>query len=493
MRFAQSDCGAYHSRMSAVTGAGRLARRPAAQIGGVILLLLAIKVFVGARTELDSVEAYHWLYAQHLALGYYDHPGMIGWMVWLSTAVFGDSPLGVRMVTFLSGALATGLVFLAGRRLYDERAGRLAALLFAVAFGTLKFGSMATPDAPLLLFWMATLWALAHALSNDSGAWWAAAGAFLGLAMLSKYHAVFLPAGVLLFLVLSPDHRSWLRRKEPYLAALIALVVFSPAIVWNAQNGWQSIAYQSGGRLSDLRGFVPRHVRDFVVSQLLLLTPLAAIWGWTAGMAALIGPKPWADRFLACVAMPILLFFLAVACVRSIRGHWMLAGGATLFLLVGAVVIRGRAVWRWLHYGAAGAVFCATVVGLTGFVFYDPAGLKGWRRLGSEASARRPDFIVAQDYHVAAQLAYNARPIPAVDFTAIGEGGKSFPTWWKGADFVGRDAIVVWKEKAYPAGLERARSCFAEIGEPVKVSVRRFGLEDEYFIFVRALSYRPPK
>src|SRR5262245_46775270 len=222
--------------------------RPAAHVVVFIGLVFALKVIFGAITELDSVEAYHWLYAQHPALGYYDHPGMIGWTIWLSTALFGDSPLGVRMLTFIGSAIATWFVFLSGRRLFDERAGRLAAGLFGVTFGTLKFGSMATPDAPLLLFWTGALWALSHALTAGRFRWWMASGAFLGLAMLSKYTAVLLPLGLLIFLVCDRTQRHWLRRKEPYLAAGLALVLFSPTIVWNAQNEWRSFEYQGVAR-----------------------------------------------------------------------------------------------------------------------------------------------------------------------------------------------------------------------------------------------------
>jgi glycosyltransferase involved in cell wall biosynthesis len=285
--------------------------RPAAQVVALIAFLFVLKVVGGALTELDSIEAYHWLYAQNPALGYYDHPAMIGWLVWLSTTIFGHSPLGVRMVTFIGSSLAIWLVFLTGRRLYDERAGRLAALLFGVAFGTLKFASMATPDAPLLWFWIATVWALGHAIAGDRPAWWLAAGLFLGCAMLSKYTAIFLPFGILLFLMGTREHSVWFRRKEPYLAALIALVVFSPTIVWNAQNEWQSLVYQGVGRVSDVRGFTTKYARQMAVSQLWLLTPVAAIWAWGAGLAALARwrSRPWADRLVASTAMPILLFF----------------------------------------------------------------------------------------------------------------------------------------------------------------------------------------
>ena len=54
-----------------------------------IAVLTLVKVAIAVRTELGSNEAYHWLYAQHPALGYYNHPAMVAWMIGLSTALFG--------------------------------------------------------------------------------------------------------------------------------------------------------------------------------------------------------------------------------------------------------------------------------------------------------------------------------------------------------------------------------------------------------------------
>jgi 4-amino-4-deoxy-L-arabinose transferase-like glycosyltransferase len=157
-------------------------------------------------------------------------------------------------------------VFLAARRLYDEPTARLAAYMAALVPDFLMFGAYVTPDAPCLLFWSAAVWALAHALSGDSPRWWIPAGLFLGLAMDSKYHAVFLGLGVFGFLLFSRDQRHWLRRPEPWLGVAAALLAFSPTIVWNAQNGWQSFAYQGVSRFKE-SGFSPRELWEYPVSS----------------------------------------------------------------------------------------------------------------------------------------------------------------------------------------------------------------------------------
>src|SRR6185436_10899335 len=278
--------------------------RPSHQVLAVIAFVTLIRGIVTSQLELTSVESYLWVCAQRPALGYFDYPAMIAWMGWLTTSLFGHSPLGVRAVSIAGGAAMIWFVFLAARRLYDEPTARLAAFLAALVPDFLIFGAYVTPDAPCLLFWSATVWALAHALSGDSPRWWLLAGLFLGLAMDSKYHAVFLGFGVFGFLLLSRDQRHWLKRPEPWLAVGVALLAFSPTILWNARNGWQSFAYQGVARFRE-SGFDPRELWEYPVSQLLLVTPVLCVWAWGSGFRTLLRWRDadWRDRFLAALAM----------------------------------------------------------------------------------------------------------------------------------------------------------------------------------------------
>src|SRR5262245_35856848 len=185
------------------------------------------------------------------------------------------------------GALTIWLAFLTGRRLYDEKVGRLAAGAVALVPMFFTGGLEAKPDAPLLMFWIATVWAIAHALAGDSPRWWYLGGLFLGLAVESKYHSVFLGFGIPAFLAFSPDHRHWLRRKEPWLAVAIALVAFSPTLIWNAQHHWQSFLYQSVQRTAE-GSFKADQLYKFPVRQLKLVTPILCLWAWGSGVAAFL-------------------------------------------------------------------------------------------------------------------------------------------------------------------------------------------------------------
>jgi 4-amino-4-deoxy-L-arabinose transferase-like glycosyltransferase len=462
----------------------------ARQVLGAIGLVTLIRAILSTQLELSSVESYHWVYSQRPALGYYDHPGMIAWMGWLSTAVFGRGALAFRALTLASSGGMIWMIFLAARRLYDDEVARLAALLGAFVPLLFVFSAEATPDAPCLFFWSATVWALSHALSGDSPRWWYPAGLFLGLAMDSKYHAVFLGLGVFGFLLASPDHRSWLKRKEPWIGVVLALLAFSPTILWNAQNGWQSFAYQGLSRFQE-SGFQPSQLWRFPSSQLCLLTPFIAVLTWSAGVFSLIrwSKADWKERFLGALGTPVLLFFLILVFLRPVRFHWPAPGYLTLLILT-AATDKGRRL-QWLSVAVAAACYLLLPIGLATI----PAEQRsGWSYLGSQVAARRPDFIVCNDYHLASQMRFVLGSEDAWDLTPVGKPSKNFPHWWREREHLGKNAVIVCDAKKYPAEKERIRASFVR-SDPaqdlVVPRVRKFGLgQDDAYVIFSAWNYK---
>jgi 4-amino-4-deoxy-L-arabinose transferase-like glycosyltransferase len=465
------------------------------QVLGVIAFVTLVRAVLSLQGELTSVEAYTWLWARHPALGYYDHPGMAAWLGALSSATFGSSALGFRALTLAGSAGMIWMIFLAARRLYGESIARLAALLAAVVPLFFAYSATASPDAPCLFFWSATVWALAHALSGDSARWWYPAGLFLGLAMDSKYQSVFLALGVLGFLIFSPEQRLWLRRKEPWIAVGLALVAFSPTIVWNARNGWQSFAYQGLSRFHE-GGFQAGQLARFPLSQLALLTPAVAVWAWATGFRPLLrwGRADWRERFLAALGIPLLLFFAVMVFLRPVRGHWPAPGYLTLLILISAAVARGGLWGRRLIWGSALALIGVFVL-LPPILALTPVDRRtGWSFLGDEVGHRNSDFIICNDYHVAAQMGYVLRKPEVWDFTPIGKPSKSFPNWWVEKDHLGKNAVVVYEGRHFPGEMNRIRDCFERIGAPELVVVPRLRLgslgEDEQFWILTAWKFK---
>jgi dolichol-phosphate mannosyltransferase len=237
----------------------------------LIAYTLILKLIFMPRIDLIPEEAYYWNYARHLAWSYLDHPPMVAWLIWISTFVFGKSELGVRLPAFVCWIVAALFMFRLTANVSGRRAGYAAVLLLAVLPIFFGLGFFMTPDAPLFAAWVGCLYFLERALiAERRRAWWGV-GLCLGFGLLSKYSIALLGAAALIYVLVDRRSRRWLLLPDPYLAAIIALVLFSPVLLWNMQNGWLSLSYQGSGRWSATYSF-SLHV--LLGSALLLLTPV---------------------------------------------------------------------------------------------------------------------------------------------------------------------------------------------------------------------------
>ncbi|HUI63001.1 MAG TPA: glycosyltransferase family 39 protein, partial [Steroidobacteraceae bacterium] len=241
---------------------------------GVVVCAFALRLIYLAQVELLPEEAYYWSYGQHLDLGYLDHPPMVAWLIRLGTAVCGDTAFGVRLGALCCAVLSAFFVFRLTRNLFGEPSALVALVLMQVLPFFFLSGMIMTPDAPLTAAWAATLYFLERALVAGRGSSWWAVGIGLGLGLVSKYTIALLVPAMVVFVILDAPSRRWLWRWEPYAALLVALAIFSPVIIWNAQHEWASFAFQTSRRLAERPRF---SLHRLILSVLILLTPTGVL------------------------------------------------------------------------------------------------------------------------------------------------------------------------------------------------------------------------
>ena len=233
-----------------------------------LLLRLA---FLGL-VNLIPEEAYYWNYAQHLDLSYLDHPPMVAWLIWVFTSVLGKSEFSVRLPAYICWIIAALFIFRLTLNLFDRNTAFRGILLLAVLPIYFGLGFFMTPDAPLYAAWAACLYFLERALlSRNHRAWWGV-GISMGVGMLAKYTIALLGLGTLTFVLIDQQSRRWLLRPEPYLAAIVAVALFTPVLLWNMRHDWVSFVFQGPDRWTATPRF-SFHV--LIGSFFLLLTPTA--------------------------------------------------------------------------------------------------------------------------------------------------------------------------------------------------------------------------
>jgi 4-amino-4-deoxy-L-arabinose transferase-like glycosyltransferase len=236
-------------------------------VAALIAAMTALRLTYASLLDLRTDEAYYWTWSKENVLSFLDHPPMIAWFIRFGTAIFGDTNLGVRFAGILA-MLVTQLLLadIVRRVTHDVRAVVIVLLLpeAALYYGLLM--AKVSPDVALIPFATAMVWALIRLWESGDARWWLAAGVFGGLALLSKFTAVMLIPAVLAFMLV-PDWRGrWLRSPYPWLAALIAVALFLPVLIWNAGHDWASFRFQFV-RATATHGWSLRTVGDFIGLQ----------------------------------------------------------------------------------------------------------------------------------------------------------------------------------------------------------------------------------
>jgi 4-amino-4-deoxy-L-arabinose transferase-like glycosyltransferase len=355
-------------------------------------------------------EAYYWLWAQHPAFGYYDHPPMLAW--WIAAFTFAcKAALCVRL-PFIVGFLALcWLVYDAGKALFDRTIARRA-LLWLNACLLLSLGTVvATPDPPSVLMWAGGLWALARLIRSGDGRWWLVFGLFAGLGVEAKYTNLFLGLGVLVWLIMDRDARRWLTSPWLWLGGLIAVMLMAPNLIWNAQHGWITVTKQFG-RI-EASHLTARYLLEFLLTQPLLLNPFIAAFASLA-VARWFRARTAATTLLIALPLPLIIYMLIHVFHDRIQGNWPAPVFPGLVLLAASA---GDA-WGWARRAAApfGIGICMLALGFLALGDLAPplgaAGqTQGWdglaRGVAKASKASGADWIATTDYDTQGELAYH--------------------------------------------------------------------------------------
>ena len=348
----------------------RAADRRALLVAGLIIAAMTLLrgTYAGVM-ELRTDEAYYWTWSKEGVLSYLDHPPMIAWFIRLGTAIFGDTAFGARFAGLL--AMAASQLLLADIVRLTTRDWRAVAIVVLLPEAALYYGLLMTkiaPDIALIPFALGMTWALVRLVLSGDGRWWLAAGAFAGLAALSKLTAVMLVPAVAVF-ALMPSQRRWLATPWPWLAALIALALFAPVLIWNAQHDWASFRFQFVRASTDYPASL-RTFGDFLglqfgqVGPVLLPVTLSAIalTVWRA-----IAKRDAVSALLATSVLAPFLYFLWKSLTLRVGDTWPMFLWPAGFAAVAINWVRmRREAWSPGYVKATGAwIVVAIGSGLT--------------------------------------------------------------------------------------------------------------------------------
>ncbi len=378
------------------------------------LFRFALLPFMGLMPQ----DAYYFFYGENLSLSYFDHPGMIGYILKIFTLLFGKSVFSLKLADFVITSL-TLLSFykLASYFLSKQKLQNAIVLIGTSIFiSILSFNS--TPDVPLLLFWTLSLILLYKAIFKDQKIYWIWAGITMGLAFDSKYTALFLQIGLISFLVFSNKYRKLLISPWFWMSLIISALVTFPVFWWNYQNDFVSILFQSSnrtGEISELK-ISPINFLGAILHQLILLLPIlfSVIVVLTLKYIKKIIIKfniP-SDKtlFLLTFFIPTFVGFFSLTFIYWVKLNWMMPSYITGIILASIFFSK-----KLLNYQVILSIILHLILSLQVLFYIVPIKSDdtwvGWEELADEAQKlqdKYPDTFIfsADNYKTSAVLSF---------------------------------------------------------------------------------------
>jgi 4-amino-4-deoxy-L-arabinose transferase-like glycosyltransferase len=316
--------------------------------GGVAVVLVAFASGYGYHRD----ELYFLAAGKHLDWAYADQGPVAPLIARAMSEIAPGSLTALRLPSAVAAGATVLLTGLLARELGGtRRAEALAAACAASAAIVLFTGHLLSTSTFDLLAWTAVTWLAVRAVRTGNNRLWPVAGAVLGVGLLNKPLPAFLAAGLLAGVAIAGPRRL-LRNPYVWSGAAIALALWSPWLLWQAEHDWPQIgvsrAIAAGGSTSSEAWWA------IVPFQLLLVSPLLAPV-WIAGLVRLLRDPAFREyRFLAWAWVVLAGVFMATG-----GKPYYLAGLLPALLGAGAAWVDG-----WIGRGrprVRGAVVVAAV------------------------------------------------------------------------------------------------------------------------------------
>jgi hypothetical protein len=322
-----------------------------------LALTLAFKFWLAQALPMTGDEAEFVMWGAYPDFGYFDHPPMVGWILALLLQV-SKAEWVLRLPAIVLPALVA-FAMLQYLRPVDENKAYLAALAFLLVPANV-WNVLITTDTPLVLFSVLSVLCFAAALRRESQMLYAASGALLGLALLSKYFAVLLGLAYLAFVLTQPaGRRSW----RGLAIAFAGVLPFATLNVWwNYNHCWANLLFNVYNRNDDA-GWLPQNPLLYALSVLYMLCPVALYQFWRS-RALLIQmlAEPRIRFFMLAWVVPLALFAL-LSLAKQIGLHWLLSFVPFFFVAAALVLSAVQLEKSVVYLFAFSVIHVAAIVG----------------------------------------------------------------------------------------------------------------------------------
>lgn len=380
---------------------------------------------------------YYWDWGRHLALSYYDGPPMIAYILRIITDLFGSHLYVINILAITFQVAIAFVIYKIAMLFKSKQVALVACLLWVLSPMTTQYiFRYITYDSPLNLFWAMSIYFGAKYCLESSPKDLYLTGMSMGLMMLSKYTGVILVAALLSFLLVNPKQRDIFKTKHFYFSTLLALIIFSPVLVWNMQHQWVSFTYQlsthsaSGSTFwGELQHAFKLMIQAFL--PILNFLPFIIVYGYKKRISDQATNSSMMLSLLLFISIFFYIFYLVALLKVNLITSWLMPGLISVSILA-AYFINAHKLKK---------TFCALIVFyliadgailLVDTVFNKQLTVEGGRyKLMEKFNQQYPDLKqpVFTSSYMSARLGFYIKNQPAI-YTVPGCGMQNQYAQW---------------------------------------------------------------
>lgn len=454
------------------------------------MYFIALKLVFSVGAGPIADEAYYWLWGRHPAIGYFDHPPLMGWLQGVLYLLFGRSEFVLRLPALIGFGCVVLILHAVAQRIGGDRARlvflkSLVAYLASPLFGF--YGSVVFVDALLVPLVMGAGFFFIRFFSDvEAGRGRTTdlmlAAVLLGGAGLTKFNGAFLGLAVVAMVLARPTLWPLLGKWPIYVASLIALCMQAPTLIYGFENGFSTFAFHTNGRFdgAHFTGLNARLMRSATLETMAMLSPFLvpvivsfflrrqrnvfesigktlAIWTFWLSSALFLYIANFAGVFWA---WNIVAFVL----IMPFAGRYMGAVTLTLHIVWGAAINTVTLV-------SNGVFPISLLLGMGALA--ESGNTHGWAEVANLVRAAQAehaaDFVATQAYQTSSQLAF---ALDDPDVVELSPRPTSFDDWSDLESLRGRTAVIVTDNRG---DADFWRTQFARVEDVGEHQVERFG------------------
>jgi len=388
------------------------------------LLALRLAAVYAANTDLVLDEAQYWLWSRELAFGYFSKPPMIAWVIRGASELCGDSEACIRSASPVIYTFAAFMLYLTGRALFGPRVGFWSAIVFATLPGLSYSSHLITTDVPLVLLWTVMLYAWVMLVKRQSMAFAFLLGVSIGLGLLTKQAMIYAVLCITCHAVVSQEARNALKGGRGIVAALLALALFAPNVIWNAEHGFPTVRHTEANIGWRYPYIHPLRLLDYIAVQFGVFGPILAVVLLRTAWREIRRPSDQGKVLLLSFSLPVFALLAVQAVLSRAHGNWTATAFPAATILVTAVILElnRQVLFRislGLHLAIAVILAAAPAFALRWPLFERLEFLSrvvGWRQAAdvvrTKLAEERYGSILVDTREMAGELLYYLRDVP---------------------------------------------------------------------------------